>query len=254
MQSFARPLALSSVHTVNTPDLIVVGEVMVDVRGPAGRSGTRTHGSIRLRAGGTAVNAALAAASIGARVSVVARVGDDGAGRLVRDALEAAGVGYRLVHDEYLPTGTFVELGETIVADRGANAALALADIPLPLSASAVLLSPYLPEDLARAVVRAADARWIAGPGGNVYVGHDPPEAAYEVVCTTFGEYGAVAMRGPTTEFHAPPAAVEGSATGAGDAFAAGFLVELGRGRPLDACLRRGCSLGYAIAVAGAEA
>ena len=93
----------------------------------------------------------------------------------------------------------------------------------------------------------------MAGPGGNVYIGHDSPDAAFEVVCTTLGEYGAVAMHGRTTEFRAPPTAVEGSATGAGDAFAAGFLVELGRGLPLAACLRRGCSLGYAIAVAGAE-
>ena len=236
------------------PDLIVVGEVMVDVRAPAVRPGQRSHESISLRAGGTAVNVALAAASIGARVCVVGRVGDDGAGRLVRDALEAAGVECGLVLDAQLPTGTFVEVGDSIVADPGANAALTIADVPRPLRASAVLLSPYLPAELARAVATAAEARWVAGPDGNVYIGHDPPEAAYEVVCTTLGEVGAVAVRGATREFRAPPAAVAGSATGAGDAFAAGFLVELARGNPLGACLQVGCSLGYATAANGVGA
>jgi sugar/nucleoside kinase (ribokinase family) len=73
---------------------------MVDVRGPAARAGTATHGSARLRAGGTAVNAALAAASIGARVLVVGRIGRDADGRLVTEALEAAGVAFRLAVDE----------------------------------------------------------------------------------------------------------------------------------------------------------
>ena len=125
------------------PDLIVVGEAMVDVRAPAVRPGQRSHGSISLRAGGTAVNAALAAASIGARVCVVGRVGDDGAGRLVRDALEAAGVECASSWTRSLPTGTFVEVGDSIVADPGASAALTIDDIPRPLRASAVLLSPY---------------------------------------------------------------------------------------------------------------
>ena len=236
------------------PDLIVVGEAMVDVRAPAVRPGQRSHGSISLRAGGTAVNAALAAASIGARVCVVGRVGDDGAGRLVRDALEAAGVECGLVLDGQSPDGHF-RRGRRLDRRRpGANAALTIDDIPRPLRASAVLLSPYLPDELARAVAGAAEARWVAGPDGNVYIGHDPPEAGYEVVCTTLGEDGALAVRGAAREFRAPPAAVAGSATGAGDAFAAGFLVELARGKPLGACLELGCSLGYAAAANGVEA
>ncbi len=230
-------------------DLIVVGEVMVDVRGLAGRPGEATHGAVRLRAGGTAVNAALAAASIGARVTVVGRIGSDGAGRLVAEALEASGVAFRLAVDDTRPTGTFVELGDTIVADPGANDALALDDIPVPLRASAVLLSPYLREDLARRLAETADARWVAGPGGNVYIGHDRPKGDYEVVCTTLGDRGAVALRGSSTVFRAPPRVVAGPATGAGDAFAAGFLVELGRGRQLGACLEVGCSLGQKVAL-----
>ncbi len=165
------------------------------------------------------------------------------------EALEASGVAFLRAVDETRPTGTFVELGDTIVADPGANDALALDDIPVPLRASAVLLSPYLPEDLARRVAETADARWVAGPGGNVYIGHDRAAGDYEVVCTTLGTRGAVARRGSSVVLRAPPSVVAGRATGAGDAFAAGFLVELGRGRQLGACLEAGCALGHKVAL-----
>jgi ribokinase len=233
------------------PDLLVVGEVMVDVLVPDASPEGRTHGPVRLRAGGTAVNVALAAASIGARVCVVGRTGDDPAGRLVRHTLDEAGVSSHLALDETLATGTFVEFGDAVAADRGANASLSIDDIPLPLRAAAVLVSSYVPEELARAIAEAADARWVAAPGGNVYIGGEPVETGYEVVCTTLGERGAVARRGESLEFRAPPSVVDGRATGAGDAFAAGFLVELARGRPLGVAVERGCSLGHAAALAG---
>ena len=66
---------------------------MLDGSLPAPAAGGRVHGSIELRAGGSAANVALAAARLGARTLVaVGRVGADAAGRLVRDALEAGGV------------------------------------------------------------------------------------------------------------------------------------------------------------------
>jgi sugar/nucleoside kinase (ribokinase family) len=229
-------------------DLAVVGELMVDVHVAAVSPGGRTHGPIRLRAGGTAVNAALAAASIGARVCVVGRTGADAAGRLLRGTLADAGVSTRLSEDAALPTGTFVEFGDAVAADQGANATLSIDDVPRPLRATAVLVSAYLSPELARAIAGAADARWIAGPGGNVYIGNEQPTTGYEVVCTTFGERGAVATQGESIEFRAPPSQVDGRATGAGDAFAAGFLVELGRGSPLGECVERGCELGHAAA------
>jgi len=229
-------------------DLVVVGELMVDVHVAAVRPGGRAHGPIRLRAGGTAINAALAAASIGARVCVVGRTGADAAGRLLRDTLDEAGVSTQIGEDDALPTGTFVEFGDSVAADQGANAALSIDDIPRPLRATAVLLSAYLPPELARAVADLADARWVAGPGGNVYIGGEQPATGYEVVCTTLGERGAVARQGEEIEFRAPPSQVDGGATGAGDAFAAGFLVELARGRPLGECVERGCELGHAAA------
>jgi sugar/nucleoside kinase (ribokinase family) len=48
-------------------DLIAVGDVMLDGALPAPVAGDRVHGRIELRAGGSAVNAALAAARLGAR-------------------------------------------------------------------------------------------------------------------------------------------------------------------------------------------
>jgi sugar/nucleoside kinase (ribokinase family) len=58
----------------------------------------------------------------------------------------------------------------------------------------------------------------------------------------TLGEEGAVALRGEET-FKVPafPVAKVEDATGAGDQFAAGFLVGYTAGKPLDDCTRLGC-------------
>lgn len=152
-------------------DLIAVGEVLVDVSAPALVAGRAVHAPVRLRAGGTPVNAAFAAASLGARATVVGRVGDDFAAGAIRSALDAAGIDAVLAVDEEAPTGTFVEAGEgaakAIVTDRGASARLAAADVPETLVAGAVLVSGYalLQEDTAPAAAAAiarADARWVA--------------------------------------------------------------------------------------------
>ena len=162
-------------------DLIAVGDVMLDGALPAPVSGGRVHGRIELRAGGSAANAALAAARLGARAAVVGRVGADAAGRLVADELAAAGVETLLARDEDAPTGCVVVVGGTsIVADPGASARLAPGDLPESLDAGAVLVSGYSllqagPEAAARAAlerartdclaVDAASARLVAAFG-----------------------------------------------------------------------------------------
>ena len=80
-------------------DLIAVGDVMLDGALPAPVAGGRVHGRIELRVGGSAANAALAAARLGARAAVIGRVGVDAAGRLVADTLAAAGVEPLLARD-----------------------------------------------------------------------------------------------------------------------------------------------------------
>ena len=92
-------------------DLIAVGDVMLDGALPAPVAGARVHGRIELRAGGSAANAALAAARLGARAAVIGRVGADAAGRLVADSLAAAGVEPLLARDADAPTGCVVVVG-----------------------------------------------------------------------------------------------------------------------------------------------
>lgn len=162
-------------------DLIAVGDVMLDGALPAPVAGGRVHGRIELRAGGSAANAALAAARLGASAAVVGRVGADPAGRLVGDALAAAGVEPLLAFDAEARTGCVVVVGGTsIVADPGASARLAPDDLPETLDAGAVLVSGYSllqqgPEAAARAAlarartdclaVDAASARLVAAFG-----------------------------------------------------------------------------------------
>jgi sugar/nucleoside kinase (ribokinase family) len=149
-------------------DLIAVGDVMLDGALPAPVAGGRVHGRIELRAGGSAANAALAAARRGARAAVIGRVGADAPGRLVADTLATAGVEPMLAVDEDAPTGCVIVVGDTsIVADPGASARLALTDLPKRLEARAVLVSGYSllqpgPEAAARAALERATADWLA--------------------------------------------------------------------------------------------
>jgi sugar/nucleoside kinase (ribokinase family) len=131
-------------------DLIAVGDVMVDVhvQAPALKRGGDVHGRVRLQPAGTSANAAVWAAWDSATARVLGRVGDDLAGRLLRDALAWRGVDAALTLDTGAPSGTMlvvVEEGErSMVADRGANAELRPDDLPASLDAGAVLVSGYL--------------------------------------------------------------------------------------------------------------
>jgi ribokinase len=229
-------------------DLIAVGDVMLDLQAPALVQGVAVHAPIDVRAGGSAVNAALAAASEGGRAVTIGRVGADAAARIVRAALDEAGVTALLAEDPLLSTGTFLEAGEAIAADRGANAALVPADLPERLEARALLVSEYTPDEVARAAVERTTADWIVGPGGNAFIGNSLPREHYRLVCVTRGADGATATLDGVTEHRVPQARVEGRATGAGDAFAAGLLLALTRGASLGDALELGCRLGLSAA------
>jgi sugar/nucleoside kinase (ribokinase family) len=157
----------------NWPDLIVVGDVMVDVSVEAGRlaTGGDVHGEVRLRPGGAGANAAVWAACHGARVRLYGRVGEDLPGRLLAEAVAARGVEGRLTVDPAARTGAMLvvhQAGErSMVADRGANATLSPDDLPDRLEAGAVLVSGYLlfhpgSEPAARAALERADAPLVA--------------------------------------------------------------------------------------------
>jgi ribokinase len=229
-------------------DLIAVGELMLDVQAPPLVAGGRVHAPIALRPGGAPVNAALAAAAEGAQVLVVGRVGADASGRMLREALAAAGIGAQLAEDAALPTGTFVEAGDTVAADRGANAALAPTDLPPLLEAHAVLVSPYAPAAVAAAVAERARAEWVVAPDGNAWIANAPPARPYRLVCVTAGPDGATATLDGVTEHRKPAERVAGLATGAGDAFSAGLLLGLVRGHTLGEALELACALGLRAA------
>jgi sugar/nucleoside kinase (ribokinase family) len=151
---------------MDRPDLIVVGDVMVDVAvaAPALVRGGDVHGDVRLRPGGSGANAAVWAAAAGARVTLFGRVGDDIAGRLLSQAVRGHGVDTRLAVDPDVRTGsvlTVLEAGErSMAADRGANARLEPDDVPSTLEAGALLVSGYLMlHESSRPAAEAALAR-----------------------------------------------------------------------------------------------
>jgi len=151
----------------------VVGDLLADVVVDAGTlvRGGDVHGTVRVRPAGSGANAAVWAASRGARVRVFGRVGGDLIGRLLRDALIERAVEPELVIDTTGRTGAILvvrEPGErSMVADRGANAALSPSDLPDVLAAGAVLVSSYLlfhpgSEDAALAALERAEAPIVA--------------------------------------------------------------------------------------------
>lgn len=154
-------------------DLIVVGDVMVDVsvEATALASGGHAPGAIRIRPGGSAANAAVWAAFEGSSVRLCGRVGADAAGSLVRESLETRGIETMLAADDQASTGTMLVLRgseeRSILVDPGANARLIPADLPELLDARALLVSGYTLLDpssagAARAALQRANAPIVA--------------------------------------------------------------------------------------------
>ncbi|MDX3657735.1 ribokinase [Streptomyces sp. ID05-26A] len=121
-----------------TQTLLVLGSANADLvvevgRRPAGGE-TVLGGDTVVLPGGKGANTAVAAARVGASVSLVGAVGGDGYGSLLRESLESSGVGTALVKTSERPTGiayiTVTPDGEnSIVVSPGANADVALSDV-----------------------------------------------------------------------------------------------------------------------------
>ncbi|MER6910533.1 ribokinase [Streptomyces sp. NPDC000594] len=151
--------------------------------------------------GGKGANQAVAAARLGSRVRLVARVGADAAGIL--DALVAEGVDIGAVRsDERATTGIAAVVvdgdGEnTIVVNPGANAGLGVQDLPSRLVRSegeiVLVQNEIAPEVVDAAVLRAREQ------GGTVVLNPAPARpvdtrvlAAVDVLVPNLGEFAAL--------------------------------------------------------------
>ncbi|MYS16718.1 ribokinase, partial [Streptomyces sp. SID4982] len=119
-------------------DLLVVGsanaDLVVGVERRPGAGETVLGGDLAVHPGGKGANQAVAAARLGARTALLARVGDDGHGTLLLDSLRSAGVYTSAVLTGGAPTGvaliTVDPSGDnSIVVSPGANARLTGGDV-----------------------------------------------------------------------------------------------------------------------------
>lgn len=273
--------------------LVAVGDVMVDVIcSDLPRPGSRLHTEVGVRVGGSAVNASVAAAAEGAAATVVGRIGADVTGDLVLADLAARGIATELARDDEVATGVAIAFPSetsqpTVVATRGANARLAVDDVPAVIDADALFVSGFAlfqrgSSDAAVAAIDrfagaclgidvsspalatvARDAQlpraaivFATADEARTLTGAEPDEAArvlaagVAVACVKLGADGAMAATRDRLERRRARSRGT-SGFGSGDAFAAAFLVALARGDELGAALERACEAGAVAAAAG---
>ncbi|WP_372351387.1 ribokinase [Streptomyces sp. KL116D] len=123
---------------MNTYDLLVVGsanaDLVVGVERRPGAGETVLGSDLVVHPGGKGANQAVAAARLGARTALLARIGDDGHGALLRGSMESAGVDTSGVLVGGAPTGvaliTVDPSGDnSIVVSPGANGRLTPDDV-----------------------------------------------------------------------------------------------------------------------------
>lgn len=122
---------------MSAPKVVVVGDVGLDVvarhQGPIAYGGD-ARASVHITGGGAGANTALWLRSAGADPVLLARVGDDGAGRLTGEELLGAGVRCAFAVDPEASTCCVVVLVDrdgqrSMLPDRGANARFSPADV-----------------------------------------------------------------------------------------------------------------------------
>ncbi|MFF2651538.1 ribokinase [Streptomyces sp. NPDC058045] len=190
-------------------ELLVVGsanaDLVVGVERRPGPGETVLGSDLVVHPGGKGGNQAVAAARLGARTALLARVGDDAHGRLLLEAQRAAGVDTSGVLVGGAPTGvaliTVDPSGDnSIVVSPGANAHLTPADVRAAgaLLAQAPVISTQLeiPLDTVAEVVRRLP------PGSRFVLNPSPPAALPAEVLAAcdplvLNEHEARALLGP---------------------------------------------------------
>ncbi|WP_244409346.1 ribokinase [Streptomyces albofaciens] len=151
-------------------DVLVVGSANADLTVRVARrpgAGETVHGSDLVEsAGGKGANQAAAAARLGGRVGLLARVGDDAYGELLLDAQRAAGTDVsQVIAAPGTRTGTAMIIvgpdgDNSIVVSPGANAALTPADVAAAreviAGSAAVSLQFEVPMETVRATAATA--------------------------------------------------------------------------------------------------
>jgi ribokinase len=239
-------------------ELTVVGSINLDLVARVERlprpGETVTGAELSRFPGGKGANQAVAAARLGARVTMVGAVGEDDLAEEALAGLRAAGVELELKRAG--ETGIALILvdaaGENeIVVVPGANAVVTPRAVEGP-----ALCQLEISDDAVRAVaesasffcLNAAPARPIDLEPDLLVVNRYEREVVGErgrLVALTLGEEGAVLLEGGKEVATARPprvAAVDGTA--AGDAFTACLVVSLLEGRSREEALARACAAG----------
>jgi sugar/nucleoside kinase (ribokinase family) len=246
------------------PRVVVLGDVMCDVvachDGPIA-VGSDTPASVVMRPGGSGATVAAWLAHAGVPVALIGRAGCDAAAEIALRGLERVDV--RVARDAERPTGTCVVLvapdGErTMLPDPGANDALAPEDLPADLFAGPEVLHVagymLLRPGSRRAALAALDRARRAGmrisldpssaaplradpgflararpvdlllPNELEHAALGPLDGVSEVVVTRGAAGASWTGGGRSHRIAARPLDRVRDTTGAGDAFAAGFL------------------------------
>ena len=266
--------------------------------------GNDTRTIISTHGGGAGGNVASWLAVLGNDVTMVGRIGNDAAGSAITAEFDALGISYGQIVKEGLHTGVVVCLvdpsGErTMLADNGANAGLAISDLPALDGVDAIYLTGYAPlAPLSREgvleMVRTINSREIpiifdpATVGGMQGVPVEEilswcalmdavimneEEAIYlsglsdcEAALNFFveltpraiikrGSAGAIGLErgGPIISVTATTSTVVDT-TGAGDAFAAGFIDAFTGRRDFSHAMERASAVaGHCVAIVGAR-
>jgi ribokinase len=201
---------------IQRPRITVVGSLNRDLVARVARlpspGMTVGGGAFQAIAGGKGANQAVAAARLGAAVTLIGRIGDDAMGRDLVAALAPEGVTAAISIDPRLPTGVALiavdaDGANLIVVCPGANDALTPADLGDLSDAAVVMLQFETPAPTvaaAAARARAAGARVLVNPAPARPV---PPELGRAAHWLLPNESEAAALLGrPESAVGADPA------------------------------------------------